>query len=492
VTHLTAIEEAAAMDVLCSDKTGTLTQNRLSLVAVRPYAPYGEDEALRLAGLACEESTQDPIDLAILAARPQDGGAVAERRFVPFDPATKRSEAFVRQDGTELHVIKGAPSVVAAMASTDTAAVSREVDQLAGQGNRVLAVAAGPANQVRMVALLALQDPPRQDSADLIRDLGSWGVCVLMVTGDTPQTAAAIAGLVGLGHRVAPPELLRLDPAKAADDYDVFPGVLPEDKFSLVRALQQRGHVTGMTGDGVNDAPALKQAEVGIAVASATDAAKAAASLVLTTPGLVDMAAAVETSRRIYQRMLTYTLNKITKTMEVAVLLSVGLMVTGSFITTPALIVLLMFTNDFVTMSIATDRAEAARAPQRWHVRRLALMGLILAGLMLLLSFAVLFVARNVLLLPLGQLQTLIFVLLVFGGQGMLYLVREHKHFWSSAPSRWLLLSSGLDVVVVTALATRGILMAPLPLWLTGSAFGAILAYLAALDFIKVRIMRVL
>jgi len=490
VTHLAAIEEAAAMDVLCTDKTGTLTQNRLSLSAVRCYASHTQDDVLRLAALACDESTQDPIDLAILAARPAGAPALAERRFVPFDPATKRSEAFVPEAAGLLHVVKGAPQVVAAMTAANPEAVSDDVSQLVGQGNRVLAVAAGAEGRLEMAGLVALKDPPREDSAKFIRDLHQWGVRVLMVTGDTPATAAAVARQVGLGDRVAPASALRQDLSPEVLDYDVFSGVLPEDKFRLVQSLQQGGHTTGMTGDGVNDAPALKQAEVGVAVANATDVAKAAASLVLTSPGLGNMVAAVQTSRRIYQRMLTYTLNKIVKTVEIAVLLSVGLMVTGEFVTTPALIVLLLFTNDFVTMSIATDRAKPGRLPQRWHIRQLVFAALVLGGLILLLSFSILFAAWYGLGLALPQLQTLIFIMLVFGGQGTVYLVREHNHFWSSAPGRWLLISSVLDVCAVSVLAALGILMAPIPVSLIAATAMAILLYLVVVDFIKVRVLR--
>jgi H+-transporting ATPase len=244
-----------------------------------------------------------------------------------------------------------------------------------------------------------------------------------------------------------------------------------------------------MTGDGVNDAPALKQAEVGIAVANATDVAKAAASMVLTNPGLSDVVAAVQTSRRIYRRMLTYTLNKIVKTCEISLFLSLGLILTGTFVTTPALIVLLLFTNDFVTMSIATDRVEAASTPRRWHVRPLALTGLMLAILVLALSYTIFFVGRDLLHLPLAQLQTLVFVMLVVSGQGTVYLVREPRHFWRSMPSRSLLASSFLDIVVVGFLATHGILMAPISPALLATTLGVIVFYLAAIDFIKVRLV---
>jgi len=273
-------------------------------------------------------------------------------------------------------------------------------------------------------------------------------------------------------------------------DCAIFAGVFPEDKFRLVRALQQAGHIVGMTGDGVNDAPALKQAEVGIAVASATDVAKASASLVLTNPGLTDTLAAVETSRRIYQRMLTYTLNKIIKTVEVGLFLSIGVILTRTFIITPLLIVMLLFTNDFVTMSIATDRVSASPTPDRWHIRTLMRAGISLGSLVLLLSFGLFFYGRDFLGLPLPQLQTLVFVTLVFTGQGMVYLVRERQHFWNSSPSRWMIFSSIADVSVVCLLSTRGILMAPLPAMIVGSVILVCVLYLIALDFLKVPILR--
>ena len=439
VTRLAAIEEAASMDVLCSDKTGTITQNRLVVSAVRALAPHTDDEVLQLASLASEESTQDPIDLAIITAARTRGPQPPDprsRHFVPFDPSTKRSEAVLSDGHRVIRVVKGAPSAVLALSGSGDGAAARDVEEMAADGSRVLAVAAGDADALRPVGLIALRDPPREDSAALVRHLHDLGVRVVMVTGDGPATAAVVARQVGIGDRVCPPEAQRTGNSASALDHDVFAGVLPEEKFRLVRAFQQAGHTTGMTGDGVNDAPALKQAEVGIAVANATDVAKAAASLVLTNPGLSDVVAAVQSSRRIYQRMVTYTLNKIVKTCEISLFLSLGLIVTGTFVTTPALIVLLLFANDFVTMSIATDRVEAARTPRAWHVRPLVFTALSLAVLILVLSFMIFFVGRDVLRLPLAQLQTLIFVMLVFSGQGTVYLVRERRHFWRSMPSR--------------------------------------------------------
>jgi H+-transporting ATPase len=359
---------------------------------------------------------------------------------------------------------------------------------MAAQGCRVLAVAAGRDGELHVVGLIGLLDPPREDSARLIAALRELGVRVLMVTGDAIPTARAVAQAVGLGERSAPAGALA--GADVPLDYDVFAEVLPEDKHRLVRALQSGGHTVGMTGDGVNDAPALKQAEVGIAVENAVDVAKAAAGLVLTRPGLSDALAAVQTSRRIYQRMLTYTLNKIIKTLEISLLLSLGLILTGTFLTTPSLIVLLLFTNDFVTMSIATDRVSFSRAPDRWRIGSLALAALPLAALILIMSFGFFLAGRAWLNLSVPQLQTLMFLVLVFGGQGTVYLVRERGHLWASRPSRWMLLGSILDIAVVSVLATWGILMSPLPWWLVLTTLGVVAIYLSMVDFLKLALLR--
>ena len=491
VTRLSAIEEAAAMDMLCSDKTGTITQNRLSLAALHPYPPFSEQDLVRFAAFASDEAGQDPIDLAVLARAKAEGAlsAPAQRvKFVPFEPATKLAEATVAQGGKELRALKGAPQAVAARVGR-TADIDIDVERLAAGGYRVLAVAGGPEGAIRLIGLLALQDLPREDSKSLVASLNRMGVRVAMVTGDGLVTARAVAAQVGIAGRACSSQDLRENIDQTLD-CAVFAGVFPEDKFRLVRALQQAGHVVGMTGDGVNDAPALKQAEVGIAVASATDVAKASASLVLTNPGLTDTLAAVDTSRRIYQRMLTYTLNKVIKTVEIGLFLSIGVILTRDFIITPLLIVMLLFTNDFVTMSIATDHVSASPMPDRWHIRTLMLAGMSLGSLILLLSFGLFFYGHDFLRLPLPQLQTLVFVTLVFTGQGMVYLVRERGHFWNSAPSRWMILSSIVDVSAVCLLSTRGILMASLPDSLIGSVILACVLYLIALDFLKVPILR--
>ncbi len=491
VTRLSAIEDAAAMDVLCSDKTGTLTENRLAVSDVRAYPPYTPDDVLRWAGLASDEATQDPIDLAILAATRERHvpTALLERlEFVPFDPATKRSEAVLRQAGEVVHTLKGAPSTIGSLVAPPAPEMPRDVEALAKQGLRVLAVAGGPPGTLALMGLVSLRDPPRPDSRTIVRALRDLGVRVVMVTGDALPTARAVAAEVGIGGQACESGGLRARIEPPALGADIFAGVFPEDKFHLVQALQGQGHVVGMTGDGVNDAPALKQAEVGIAVSSATDVAKASASLILTNPGLGDIVAAVETARRIYQRMLTYTLNKIIKTVEVALFLTLGLVLTGAFIATPRLIVLLLVANDFVTMSIATDRVSFARAPDRWQVPQLVTSAVALALPLLVVSFASFWIGRSVGALDLAGLQTLVFVTLVFGGQATVYLVRERRHFWRSRPSWWMIGSSLGDLAIVSALATRGWLMAPIPAWLVATVLGLSLAYLIGADLVKIRV----
>ena len=493
VTRLSAIEEAAGMDVLCTDKTGTITENRLALAAAAPFAPFSDDELLRSAALACDPATQDPIDLAILAAAKARGLlAKLPRRleFVPFDPAQRYSLGCYEDQTGTLCVAKGAPRAIRELAShpPDIAAAS---EGLAAGGNRVLAVASGgERHDLRLVGLLALEDPPRADSSSLVKGLQDLGVRVVMVTGDSLATASAVAQRVGIGNRVATAEELdHLDGGRALD-HDVYARVFPEHKIRLVRLLQAAGHVVGMTGDGVNDAPALKQADVGVAVATATDVARASAGVVLTAPGLVNALAAVQISRRIYQRMLTYTINKITKTLQIAVFLTFGVILAHAFVITPRLIVFLLFANDFVTMSIATDRVGFSQHPDRWNVHTLMLIGSVLAAMMLILSFVVFFAGRDMIGLDLPALQTLVFVMLVATGQGTVYMVRERGPFWRSRPSRWLIVSSVIDLVVVTGMATTGVLMAPVSLTLVIPLLLLVAVYFLILDHLKVRMFR--
>jgi H+-transporting ATPase len=482
VTRLSAIEEAAAMTVLSADKTGTITENSLEVSHVRSFAPYNDDDLLTLASFACEEATQDPLDLAILsaAAGRQSKYAQAKRKqFLPFDPAKKHVEALIEFQGRQVRVLKGATTAL--LEGIDLA---DEIENLSSDGSRLLAVTYGEQNRQELVGLIALRDPPRKTSKNAIEEIDNLGIRIMMMTGDELATAQAIAKQVGIGDHAIRRETIS---SEEIEKCDVISGVFPEDKFKIIQLLQKKGHICGMTGDGVNDAPALKKAEVGIAVSNATDVAKAAASLVLTNPGLGDILEAVKTSRRIYQRMLTYTLNKIIKTLQIAVLLGIGLVITRDFIISQLLIVLLLIANDFVTMSIATDHVSYSPKPDKWDIKKLMLIGGLFAFFILGFSFFILYACLSFLHLPIDEVKTAIFLLLVFSGQATVYLIRERKHFWHSMPSRWMLASSVLDITIVSLLAIYGILMAPINVYLVLGLLAAVTIYFFLLDFIKVR-----
>jgi H+-transporting ATPase len=466
VTRLPAVEEAAAMDTLVSDKTGTLTQNTLTLAGVTALAADGDGHAvLRTAALASDDATQDPLDLAVLAPARQQGllnDAPARQAFHPFDPATRRSEGVYTVDGRAWYAVKGAANVIGPLcklSGVQYAALEAAERSLAESGARVLAVAAGPAEALQLLGVVGLSDPPRPDAADLIAQLKQLGVRVRMATGDALETARAIGARLGLGRRVGEAGGKVLG---NPEEYDIFARVLPEDKHRIVQALQQAGHVIGMTGDGVNDAPALRQAELGVAVASATDVSKAAAGVVLTDPGLGGVLTVVRTGRQVHRRMLTYTLNKVLRTLVIVVFLTFGLLLTGRFLISPMLIVLMLFANDFATMSIATDRVLPTPKPQRWQVGRLMGAAGVLAALSLLASVLLYLWAQSRGLSP-AQLQTVVFLILVFTNQTGIYALRNDDRLWRLAPSRWMAAASIGDIVAVSLLAGFGVLMAALP-----------------------------
>ncbi len=486
VTGLTAVQEAASMDVLCVDKTGTLTEGRETLGELLPLGSAGDVEVLALAAAACDAAAESTIDRAVLDEARKRGAPPLERtRLLPFDPALKRSEAWVVRDGRGVRVVLGSPAVVAGLCASPPT-WTPAVDRLSGGGARVLAVAAGEEGALAMVGLLALSDPPRADAAELVRSLREMGVRVVMLTGDNLPTARAVARRVGLGDRFGDPADLSEDPAS----YDGFAGIYPEDKFRLVRGLQARGHVVGMTGDGVNDAPALKQAEVGIAVAESTDVARASAKLVLTRPGLTEIVSGIVGGRLVYRRMLTWTLNKVSKNFEQVFLFSVGFLATGLFVTSPFLILLLIFANDFVSMSAGTDRARVSPAPDRWDIREIAAVAAVVGGCWLALSFTLLWWSVEVARLAPAALQTFFFVYLVFSSQGTILLVRERDHAWTSRPSRVLLLAIVGDGLVVSALAVTGTLMTPISPVLVLLLLGTIAGMALIVDEVKVGFVR--
>ncbi len=493
VARLSALEEAAAMDVLCCDKTGTVTLNRISVTEVRPFPGHTEAEVLQRAADASDPSTQDPIDLAVFEAARARGAAASVRKlsFSPFDSATKRTEARVELEGRELHVAKGAPEAVASLAVERPPAMEQAVAEIASRGERVLAVAAGAPGGLRLMGLLGLSDRPRPDSKRNIELLEGLGIRPLLISGDGLPTARAVAEAVSIrGAAWAADELRKAE--YQVSGVGVVAEVFPEDKFRVVKGLQRGRHVVGMTGDGVNDAPALKQADVGIAVSGATDVAKAAAGIVLIEEGLSRIPVAVGVSRQIYQRLVTYTLNKIVKTVQVVLFLGGWLLFGGGFVLNPRLIVLLLFANDFVTMSLATDRVKASPRPERWNVVALFASSLLLALLWLAFSVAAVLVGQSRLQLGTPGSQTLAFLTLVFTGQATVYLARSRERFWGSAPSRSLALSSVAALASTALLAVRGWWMAPLAPAIVGGLAVAVLLCAIVIDTLKLQLFRLL
>jgi H+-transporting ATPase len=483
-TRLSAVDEAGTMDVLCVDKTGTLTENALTVANVHPMEVFDAAHVLTLAALASSDGGQDPVDGAIRAAAGKPAADAPHLvNFVPFDPAIKMSEAVVTDSaGVAQRLVKGAFAVVTRLARPQPAA-AMAAGELERQGFRVLAVAVGPAEAMQLAGLIALSDPPRADSPALVSELRGLGVRTVMVTGDAPRTAGIVAHAVGLMGAVCPPGPIPND--VRPDSFAVFAGVLPEDKYNLVRAFQAGGVTVGMCGDGANDAPALRQAQIGIAVSTATDVAKSAGGIVLTEPGLAGIVAAVREGRTTFQRIQNYTINSITKKIVTVLFLMAGLMMTGHAILTPLLMVIVMIAGDFLAMSLTTDNVSASPMPNAWHIGKLTIAGAILGSSMLVFCCTVLAIGTFALRLRMPALQTLSFVSLVFGSQAMIYAIRGRPHLWSIRPSLWLAGSSLLDVAIACMLALDGIAMAPLPAAVVAVTLAAAGAFAVVLDLVK-------
>jgi len=436
---------------------------------------------LSLAAMASADGGQDPLDAAIVtAARASEQSAPAATaprliKFTPFDPASKMSEAtFGPAGGAVQRVVKGAPAVILAIAAHPSES-EKIAAELEGQGFRVLAVASGAPTSLKLVGFIALSDPPRPDSGALITQLSAMGVRTLMATGDSALTAASVAHAVGLDGPICPPGAI---PATLRPEtYAVFAGVLPEDKFKLVQTMQESGHTVGMCGDGANDAPALRQAQMGIAVSTATDVAKSAAGMVLTSAGLAGILSAIKEGRVTFQRIQTYTLNSITSKILQVMLLTVGLLVTGQAILTPMLMVIIMITGDFLGMSLTTDRVRPSLKPN---------MGI---G-SLVFCCAVLGIGDFAQGYDIDRLRTLAFVAIVFVKQATTYTNRERRHLWSSRPSTWLVASSVADVAIASTLAVAGIAMTALPVWIVAETLGAAAVFAFVLDAVKLPALR--
>jgi H+-transporting ATPase len=489
-TRLSAVDEAGTMDVLCADKTGTLTRNELTVGQVQPMGSFTEADVLSTAAFASAEGGQDPVDLAIRAAASAKGGPAKFKlvSFAPFDPTRRMSEATVTgSSGESLRIVKGAFATVIAL--TEPSPTARAAaKELESQGTRVMAVALGAGESLKLIGLIALTDPLRDDSASLVQELHALGVKVVMVSGDAPVTALAVARSVGLHGALCPPG--GLSSSVRLEDYSVFAGVLPEEKFNLVKSYQTSGHIVGMCGDGANDAPALRQAQIGIAVSTATDVAKSAAGMVLTTPGLAGIVSAVKEGRIIFQRILTYTLNSTTKKLFQVLFILAGLLMTGHAILTPLLMALIMIVGDVLGMSLTTDNVQPSAHPNSWRIGRLTVAGFVMGLGELAFCIAVLAVGDFVAGYSIETLRTLAFVTIVCGNQATTYNNRERRRMWSSRPSWWLVASSVVDTSIACILAAAGIAMAPLPVWVIAGALGGAVVFAVLMDLVKVPLFR--
>ena len=500
VTRLDSIEDAASIDVLCLDKTGTITQNKLSIGDVVPFATYAKEDVIVMASLASsQEQGKDAIDAAVLdyaQASSVNLSSYKQLSFTPFEPSTKRSEAIIFSGDKRLKVIKGAPQTVIALCKgLDEAAkakTNQTIEALSLKGYRTLGVARSvddDLENMQFVGLLSLADPPRPDSKDMIAGARKLGVKPMMLTGDNIAIAREIARQVSIGDRIIQMEEFRkmddLEQAKTVEEIDGFAEIYPEDKYRIVKLLQSRGHMVGMTGDGVNDAPALKQAEMGIAVSSSTDVAKASASTVLTESGVRVIIDAIKTSRHIYQRMLTWVINKVTKVIQVIGLLTVGFFWFHDMVVSLLGMALLIFANDFVTMSLATDNVEDTANPNKWNVRNITFASLIIGALLVGEGAIALFVGNHYLNLAFDQLCTFIMLTLIFTSQFRVYIVRERRYFWSSRPGRELLIATVAAIVVFALLGAYGLIVPRLTLFQMLFVLGLSALFTFAIDYPK-------
>ena len=499
VSRLAAIEEMAGMDLLCSDKTGTITRNAISVAAVSPAPGVRDEDVLAAAAFASSGASADPIDTAILAKAGPGPGTVTA--FVPFDPVPKYSKATVRgPDGPVYETAKGAPQAIAALcrlAGDDLERVDDAVTALAEKGYRALGVArTEPGGAWRYLGTIGLFDPPRDDSAATIARARELGVDVKMVTGDHVAIGREVARSVGLGQSfVTQADFLPgegPDALAQLEEADGVAEVFPDAKFHIVKVLQAGGHIVGMTGDGVNDAPALRAADAGIAVAGATDAARSAADVVLTRPGLSVITDAIGESRMIFRRMESYAVYRVAETVRVLVFLATCIVLLNFYPVTAVMIVVLAIINDIPIMMIAYDNAEVAPRPVRWQMNRVFELATILGLLGVVESFILLWIAREYLQLPPGVVQTLIFLKLAVAGHLTIYLARTgSRHFWERPyPAPVLVGATEATQVVATLLAVYGVFMTAVG-WVPALlVWGFALACFLANDLAKVVLFR--
>jgi len=505
VTRLSAIEELAGVDVLCSDKTGTLTQNKLSLGDPFTLNGVPAAEVILCAALASRAEDKDTIDLAIIGGVKDDKTLKSYQisHYQPFDPVHKRTEATVKSsDGKQFYVAKGAPQVILAMATNVVEvkpAVEKAIDDFAARGFRSLGVArADQEGNWQFIGMLPLFDPPREQAKATIASSRQMGVSVKMVTGDQMAIARETAKQLGMGTNIF--DASRLGDAKshestqsaeAIEKADGFAQVFPEHKFHIVDVLQQRGHIVGMMGDGVNDAPALKKADCGIAVSGATDTARAAASIVLLAEGLSVTVEAIKESRRIFQRMNSYAMYRIAETLRVLFFMTLAILVFNFYPLTAVMIVMIALLNDGAILSIAYDNVHYRDEPEAWNMRLVLAISTVLGVIGVVSAFGLFYMGERVFHFDRGHIQTLIYLKLSIAGHLTIFLTRTRGPFWSIRPARILWAAVLGTQIVATLIAVYGLFMTPLGWKWAGFVWAYALLWALVNDRIKLLAYRI-
>ena len=498
VSRLESIEEMAGMDILCSDKTGTLTQNKLKMGDPLSFDGIDIKELLVAAALASKAEDNDPIDMAVLNSLSDDSGIdqYEQTKFIPFDPVGKRTEGEVKGTGGDLFkVTKGAPQVILGLCSPVAKlsdSVNEKVEQFARKGYRTLGVAkTGPNGKWRFLGILPLFDPPREDSAITIEKANEQGIRVKMVTGDNVSIAKEISQQLGMGEDIRLAEEFFGAGKSTADitSCDGYAQVFPEHKYAIVKTLQDLGHITGMTGDGVNDAPALKQADMGIAVSGATDAARAAADLVLTAPGLSVIIKAIEEARKIFERMNSYAIYRITETIRIMLFMVLAMIAFNFYPITAVMIILLALLNDIPIMTIAKDNTWLDPKPVRWDMKRVLMTASILGVIGLIETFGLLCIVKKYMHLSSGMVQSVIFLKLCVAGQLTLLVARSKKPFWAKPHPAPVLAGALLTTQTIAAcIVGFGWFVEAIPLKYILGVWGYALVWVFIEDWAKLKV----
>ncbi|MCL5674776.1 MAG: plasma-membrane proton-efflux P-type ATPase [Candidatus Omnitrophica bacterium] len=457
VTKLDSLEDAASINVLCLDKTGTLTQNKLSVTDSIPFYDYKKEDVIISSVMASRAEGMDLIDLAIIESLKNMGLNIPpgykQISYIPFNPSIKRTEAIVEINGRKTKIIKGAFRIIMSLChQIDEETIkksSKIMEEFSLKGYRTIAVARsenGNMDNLKFVGLLALSDPPRPDSQNMIEEAKKLGIKVIMLTGDNIEIAKEVARNVSIGDRIVSltdiEDLNAEEQIKILDESDGIAEIYPEDKYKVVKLLQSKGYMVGMTGDGVNDAPALKQAEMGIAVSNSTDVAKASASVVLTEQGLNQIIDAIKISRKTYQRMLSWVINKIIKVIEFTGFLVISFLWLHNIVISLLGMSLIIFANDFITMSLATDNVQHTPNPNIWNIKNITIVSLVPAFILIAGDIILLLIGIKIFSLGFNQLRTLVLLTLVFDSQYKILVVRERGHFWESKPGKQLFFAS--------------------------------------------------